>query len=369
MRKVLTVAVAALLLLVSAHAEDNPAPKLGFKTSGDSVYDFKTEVLLENAPDTSTPAGVVLYWSGIANSTKNYDDPPTAPEIRYDELKSRAMVEFENQLLSKALGEAVSKLRNETGERESRYQSKRSAAVIDSEEKQEDGSVVIVTSQKRESRYKNNDDEWETSEEQPTYFRYQLLTSEDGTWRINRVERGRAPRDAKESEKTISWDSYRNSGLEFAYEFSKSEDAELTKPELKTGTPEEAALSFANNLRSFHDDIDMHFFGVLWQGLSNATERLFTKEYIEGVHKSSDERSAKYPPKEKHLASVEEVKDKADNAATVVFKLPDSKASDKLVVKVVKEGESWRVNEVGTLRDAGTEKESYEPKEDIYRRW
>lgn len=28
MRKVLTVAVAALLLLVSAHAEDNPVPKL-----------------------------------------------------------------------------------------------------------------------------------------------------------------------------------------------------------------------------------------------------------------------------------------------------------------------------------------------------
>ncbi|MEZ5992766.1 MAG: hypothetical protein R3E76_10485 [Planctomycetota bacterium] len=369
MRKVLTVAVTALLLLVSAHAEDNPAPKLGFKTSGDSVYDFKTEVLLENAPDTSTPAGVVLYWSGIANNTKNYDDPPIAPEIRYDELKSKAMVEFENQLLSKALAEATSKARNESGERESRYQSKRSAAVIDSEEKQEDGSVVIVTSQAGESRYKNNDGEWEVSASPPTYFRYQLLKGEDGTWRIDQVERGRAPRDAKEGEKTINWDSYRNSGLEFAYEFSKSEDAELTKPELKAGTPEEAALSFANDLRGFTNDIDMHFFGLLCQGLSNATEHLFTKEYIEGVHKSSDERSAKNPPKEKQLASVEEVKEKTDTSATVVFKLPDSKASDKLVIKVVKEGESWRVNEVGTLRDAGTERESYEPKENIYRRW
>ena len=63
------------------------------------------------------------------------------------------------------------------------------------------------------------------------------------------------------------------------------------------------------------------------------------------------------------------MRDETETSATVVFKLPDSKASDKLVVKVIKDGEAWRVTEVGTLRDAGTERESYEPKEKIYNRW
>jgi len=241
--------------------------------------------------------------------------------------------------------------------------------VVESEDAQEDGSVMIVTSQERVSRYKNKDGEWETGEPRKNWFRYHVVKGEDGKWRIDSVERGSEDRKESTKEKPVlEWDNWRNSGLEFAYEFSKSEKMKLKKPELKAGSSKEAAMAFIA-LRDFNSDAQFNYFGALCLALEKATKAMFTDAYIDGVHKGSDERAAKNKKPDDPAPEIEELRDETETSATVVFKLPDSKASDKLVVKVIKDGEAWRVTEVGTLRDAGTERESYEPKEKIYNRW
>ena len=364
----------ALLLLLAAtviNAQNEPKapPKLVFKTTGETVYEFAVEVALEPTPDVGSAKGVVLAWSHIANNPEDFGDALATPDAEYNGLANKAMSELEKGLLTEDLAAKAGEQRTGEQYRERSYQSARRATVVESEEVQEDGSVLITTSQERVSRYKNKDGEWQTGEPRKNWYRYHVVKGEDGKWRIDSVESG--AEDSKESTKekpVLRWDDWRNTGLEIAYEFAKSEKMKLKKPELAAGTTKEAAMAFIA-LRDFNSDAQFNYFGVLCLALEKATKALFTGGYIDGVHKASDERAAKNKKKDDPAPEIEELRDETETSATVVFKKTDSKASDKLVVKVEKDGEAWRVTEVGTLREAGTEEERYEPKEKIYNRW
>ena len=121
-------------------------------------------------------------------------------------------------------------------------------------------------------------------------------------------------------------------------------------------------------LRKFSNDAQLRYFGVLCKGLEKATEGMFTKAYIEGVHKASDDRAEKNKNRKDNPPEIEELRDETETSATVVFNKTDSKASDKFVVKVVKDGDAWRVVELGTLRDADTNEETYVPNQGVYSR-
>ncbi|MCB9895016.1 MAG: hypothetical protein H6839_11250 [Planctomycetes bacterium] len=368
-RVVVAAAMFALFASVFVNAQDEakPVPKLVFKTSGETVFDFGVEIALD-AQDTSTAKGVVMAWSNIANHPKDFNDLPPAPETVYNGLANKALSELEKGLFSAELAARAGEERIGEQNRESSYQSARKETVVESEETLEDGSVTIITSQERVSRYKDRDDKWEVGEPRKSWFRYHVVKDEDGKWRIDNAEQGREDRKgSKDGELALSWEPMRNAGLEFAYESSKPDSPQLTKPELKSATPNETAMAFVA-LRDFSNDAQFRYFGVLCKGLEKATIGLFTRAYVEGVHKASDDRAEKNKNKKDNPPEIEGLRDETETSATVVFKKTDSKASDKFVVKVVKDGEVWRVTELGALRDADTEGETYVPKQGVYSR-
>jgi hypothetical protein len=357
--------VASTLALSVPSAQDAAAPKVVFKLSGESVYDFAAEITIVPTPDLTKAGSVVEAWCLLTDKRGGYDTPRPEPDIRHEALENKAMDELEAAILDEQLAKDQKDARALRAKAVSGYQSSREATTITETAEQEDGSVLITTLQKGQNRFLNKENKYEVSPMEQG-IRYRAVKGIDGLWRIDGMELHAEGRGSTKEKPIFSWTPYRNFILEFALELGVQ--PALARPEFKTATAEGAALSFANDMRNFEHAAELYYIGSMCNALLEVAD-WFTNEYKDITRKAVEERAARGGGKEAPLAEVEEVKDQTESAATVVFKFIDSNAKDKLVIKVVKVGEAWRVSEVGDLRKAGTDKETYEPKKDIYRRW
>ena len=363
MRTLVGSLIVVCIFAALATAQD-PRPKLTLKPVGETIYDLSADAGLSPAADQSTGRGVVVAWCALTDESGSKDTNVEA-QAKVTKMIATAMGELESVLLTAALAKTQGDKRANPEKPESSYEFTRLPSEIVEETAQANGSVVIVTSQKTESKFKNKDGNWETTKGEAR-MRFAVVKGADEKWRIGKVETGQPAKSSTPEAPVFEYGPYRDFLREVAYEYA--EGKKLTKPELKTGTPEEGALSFANELRRFSDSVSVQTFIPVCKAISLLSEDWLTHGYKDAVRASVQERAKNKKPDEPPLA-VEEVRDATDTSATVVLKFTDSKAKDKLVVKVVKEGGAWKVNEIGDLRSAGTEKEKYEPKADIYRRW
>ena len=356
MRKSLGMLVGLVLLAtVSVGQDEAHEQKLNITTKGDTVYDFTIEVSVEPAIDQSSARKLVEGWLILTDDREATGKIGKAAMSKYDDLRDAELDTYETLLIADEGEEETPE-----SEDESSFQSTRHPSEITDEAVQEDGSVLITTKQVRESRRRDKDGEWETSiRENHRRFR---CVEQDGTWFIASVENGRLDEKASTEDKpVINWREDIRGVLAMYYEIS---DRKLTKPEIKTTTPSEAALSL-NTLQEFAFDSHWQSMVIAAKGLGPLIDSLAADQYKEKIKKDIERRSKNNKPDDP-APEVLEVREDGEAAATVIFKLSDSKAESNDVVKVVKQGESWRVTEKGRLYDIGTDKETYEPRDEIY---
>ena len=356
-------ALCVLLMGFGIAQGQDEAPALKVESSGETVYDFKFNAKLEPGVDHSSPESIVNCWTLMTDGRDATDAASKLARDKFRELAAQELQRIEAELLTETLAEATAENRNKKEEDRFKPGVKHPSRIVESA-KQEDGSVLVTVAQAEDfDRVVDGESVTETRE------RFERIRCEevDGKWYIAGIEVGMQRKAGSEDEpETVEWQAKNTHHLGVYYDVVDDDMLTLVRPDIKTATAGEAALSLLQELRGLKFDLRFHEIVLAISEFGKLIEPMFTKGFQDATRKTVEERKAmgkkpKDPPPE-----VQELRDETDTSATVVIKQSDPKAGEQWVVKVEKVGESWRVAELGKLRDIGTDNEFYRAYEDIY---
>jgi hypothetical protein len=353
--------IVALALLFASSLLAQEKPPFDWKVSGDSVETFKMELVSNVKVDQSSARACVLSYAAFTDNRETTTAMMKSVGEKWDAAVAKSLEKAEAELLT---ADAINGMRDLKPDAvpERKFQ-----AVKVVGEKAEAGVTWLETTQAVEVPYKELGTGKVLMQKQEIRLRFACVKSGE-KWRIRGIEQQvideeGTPKDGKAPTKWVA-----DPGLLPVIIYALKQDADrATAPETNRESAEAAARSLFESLIVRRDMLTE---SVRAKGLSAWLEAL--KPFVtDEFYKAQEALAADWlkqkvaePPRE-----IEKVTDNADQSKIVRFKARDS-YSGAVEIRVVREGESWKVHSGGyfALKRDSLERPVWEftPEADLY---
>jgi hypothetical protein len=353
--RILLIALLAMPLFAQEKAP------LEWKVSGDTVETFRMELVQNHKMDQSSARALVLSYAAYTDNRDSTAAMMKKVGEKWDAAVAKSLEKAEAELLT---ADAIKAMR--AHKPESVPERKLQPVKVVSETSR-DGVTWVETTQAIEVPYKELGTGKVLMQKQELRLRY-VCAKVGEKWRIRAIEQQvideeGTPKDGKAPTKWVA-----DPGLLPVIIYALKQDAGRAEvPDARRESAESAARSLFESLIARRDTLTE---SVRAKGLSawlEALKPLVTDEF----YKAQDTLAAEWLKQKTDDAprEVEKVTDNDDGSKTVRFKPRDS-YSGAVEVRVVREGEAWKVHSAGyfTLKRDSFERPVWEfaPEIDLY---
>jgi hypothetical protein len=351
-----------------AYAEGDNKGAFRFEISGETLEELEIKVVPIREIDRSSPGAVVeTYLAYMHPEAAEVGDT----EVVVNQAMGRSMASYEEALLTEDLLNSTREWRAKANDDDDadedddditfRYEGTEHE-VTGVETSEAGTATVTVTSTRTYSQRDWESGEWETREETER-TRFTCVVTEDGSWRVSKVEL--YTRDWMAEEESYHWERARSS-LSFLYmELIREQKSEPAEP--KQDTAEHAAHALVDYLVPLHDRKLDSFFSRAATEWVNTLESFLSPDYVE--HAKAQAQPSDEFEEEEHKFEIDSVTEGEDGIVHVRFKAR-SEWEGAIEVRVVKVGDVWKIAEVGRHEqdwdEEGNTVHEYRAVENIY---
>jgi hypothetical protein len=325
----------AAVVVVSAQAEK---PPFEWKVSGDSVENFRMELVANHKADQSSARATVLTYAAFTDNRESTAAMMKDVGSKWEAAVKKSLLKHEQELLTTEAIKAMNAVVAEAGLERTLHATKVTA------EKAEKDVTWVETTQAIDVPYKELGTGKVLSQKQELKLRFACVKAGD-KWRIRGIEQQvvdeeGTPKDGKAPTKWVE-----DPGLLPVIMYAVKQDANRAQvPDAKRDTPEGAAKSLFESLIARRDLLTESVRAKGLSGWLDVLKPLFTDDFL----KAQDDRAAEWIKQKTPEAAreVEKVSENADGTNTVRFK-PIDQYSGSVEVHLSRDGKNWKVASAG----------------------